>query len=154
MCLLYFYLLVLVVLKWFFSWEVRAFQWLQMCCSVSAPHSVSVLRCADARSLRSCWRWQWAEHSWWASVATCNLLLWCSAMLHSTECEGLQKALKTSEMLWIGACCYSCAMPLDSGLTFFLKLLTGAPFFPLKKKVIMIASSWAWTQKGKQEIGL
>lgn len=25
-----------------FSWEVRAFRWLQTCCSVSAPHSVSV----------------------------------------------------------------------------------------------------------------
>lgn len=114
-----------------FSWEVRAFQWLQMCCSVSAPHSVSKWGCADARSLHSCWRWQWAGRSWWAFIAIWNLLLCCTAGLDSTESEGLQKALRTCEMLWIGACCYS--VPLDSWLTSFSNFLQVLLLFSTKK---------------------
>ena len=53
------------------------------------------------------------------------------------------EGLRTCKMLWIEACCNSCAMPLDVLVDFVFKLLTGAPFST--KKRLIIADSWAWT---------
>lgn len=103
-----------------FSWEVRASWVLPTRCSVSVPTCFS----SPVSVLTS----QWSSRER-ALAATCEGSLCRTGMLNSTEHGKVcKRLLKISKMLWIEACCYSCAMPLDVLVNFVFKLLTGAPF--------------------------
>lgn len=80
-------------------------------------------------ALWPCWLPSWRSSRERALVATWEGSLCRTGMLNSTEhVKVCKRLLKISKMLWIEACCYSCAMPLDVLVNFVFKLLTGAPF--------------------------
>lgn len=125
---------------------VRAFWILQICYRVSAPtcfffYSVSVVTSwpegdgvvgPDAPG--SVWRGR--EQTRATGHQSPRQTSCCDVPVRrvSQNMWRLTEGLKTCKMLWIEACCYSCAMPLDVFIDFVFRLLTGAPFFHQKKK--------------------